>query len=452
VSAEPLPPRPLAPAQASQTAETRQASECLHAKLRHRRRSMTVAAMIVADAIALALAAGVAIGHLGHGRSLGWTLALLAVVPAFLFVCGMYRADRIGPRRRLAEVRSLLPAVVLGCLAFAIGDAVPLEGLAIFGATLAGALVLLRAAVCRVLALVFGPVRVLLVGDDSAAECFAPARMRRHDAVFVMRVSRDADLNAVLDEASVDHVVADTAAVDHELISACSQRSLRLNLVVTQQTAQQPRVITVTTRVAEAGAVSLALKRAMDVVGAGFLLLLLSPLLLFVALAVRAGSPGGALFRQLRVGRRGGFFVLWKFRTMVVDAEAQRAALLARSRDPNWLHLDDDPRITTFGRFLRRSSIDELPQLWNVLRGDMSLVGPRPLIPAEHDRVAAWARRRSDVRPGITGLWQVAGRTDVSFEDMLRLDCVYAATWSLRDDVDILVRTVPAALTAKGAN
>jgi lipopolysaccharide/colanic/teichoic acid biosynthesis glycosyltransferase len=143
---------------------------------------------------------------------------------------------------------------------------------------------------------------------------------------------------------------------------------------------------------------------------------------------------------------------MWKFRTMVHDAERRRAALVALSRDPDWLHLDADPRITRVGRVLRRTSLDELPQLLNVLRGEMSLVGPRPLIPAEHDRMPAWARVRDAVRPGMTGLWQVNGRTTTTYLQMLSLDRDYVLSWSLGSDVRILMRTLPAVLSATGAN
>ena len=193
-------------------------------------------------------------------------------------------------------------------------------------------------------------------------------------------------------------------------------------------------------------------KRAMDIVVAGAALVLAAPLLLVIALAIRIDSPGPVLFRQQRVGRGGRRFAMWKFRTMCLDAERRRAALCALSHDPYWLLLDHDPRITRVGRMLRRASLDELPQLVNVLRGQMSLVGPRPLIPAEHAQMPPWARCRDDVPPGITGLWQVSGRTTIGFQDMLRLDCRYVATWSLSRDVIALLRTIPAVLSGRGAN
>jgi lipopolysaccharide/colanic/teichoic acid biosynthesis glycosyltransferase len=193
-------------------------------------------------------------------------------------------------------------------------------------------------------------------------------------------------------------------------------------------------------------------KRALDVIVSLTGLILLAPLLLVLALAVWASSPGTPLFRQRRVGRGGTEFLMWKFRTMVADAERRRSELVARSRDRGWLMLDRDPRVTGVGRFLRRTSLDELPQLLNVLRGDMSLVGPRPLPVVEHALLPDWSGPRLSVRPGITGLWQVAGRTLVPFEEMLRLDCRYVSELSWRSDLEILVRTVPSVLLGKGAN
>jgi lipopolysaccharide/colanic/teichoic acid biosynthesis glycosyltransferase len=211
--------------------------------------------------------------------------------------------------------------------------------------------------------------------------------------------------------------------------------------------APEPELLVVVLPVARA-----RLKRTLDVVLAAAALVLAAPAMLLIALAVRLDSPGPVLFRQRRIGYLGREFTVRKYRTMVADADAQRAALLALSRDPNWLDLERDPRITRVGRLLRLSSLDELPQLWNVLRGEMSLVGPRPLIPEEHARLPAWARRRVTVPPGVTGLWQVSGRTSISFEDMLRLDCAYIRTWSFAGDLAILLRTVPAVLSRRGAN
>jgi lipopolysaccharide/colanic/teichoic acid biosynthesis glycosyltransferase len=192
-------------------------------------------------------------------------------------------------------------------------------------------------------------------------------------------------------------------------------------------------------------------KRAIDIAGAAVGIVLLLPLMLVVALMVCAGSPGAPLFRQRRAGRAGREFDMWKFRTMVAGAERLRPLLIGDSRDADWLDLERDPRITRLGRLLRRTSLDELPQLLNVLLGHMSLVGPRPLPLEEQARVPAWAAPRADVRPGITGLWQVRGRAGVGFTEMLRLDCEYVREATLWGDLRILARTVPAVLAAKGA-
>jgi lipopolysaccharide/colanic/teichoic acid biosynthesis glycosyltransferase len=197
---------------------------------------------------------------------------------------------------------------------------------------------------------------------------------------------------------------------------------------------------------------ALAAKRAIDVVGAAIALVVCGPLMGLIALVVRRHPPGPALFRQERVGRGGQTFTVLKFRTMVVEAEQRGAELLPLSRDPDWLDLAHDPRVTGIGRVLRRTSLDELPQLLNVLRGDMSLVGPRPLVPAEAARAAELAPRRAEVAPGITGAWQVSGRTAISFKGMLALDAEYVATWSLWNDLAIMARTVPVVLSGKGAN
>ena len=181
-------------------------------------------------------------------------------------------------------------------------------------------------------------------------------------------------------------------------------------------------------------------------------LILLSPLLLAIGVAVRLTSSGPALFRQERVGRNGRTFTMVKFRTMVVDAEAQRGELLSQSdRDGLMFKMRSDPRITKVGALLRRYSLDELPQLINVVRGDMSLVGPRPPLPAEVAEYPADVRRRLLVHPGLTGLWQVSGRADLPWEESVRLDLRYVDNWSLAADLLILWKTARAVLSGSGA-
>jgi lipopolysaccharide/colanic/teichoic acid biosynthesis glycosyltransferase len=199
------------------------------------------------------------------------------------------------------------------------------------------------------------------------------------------------------------------------------------------------------------GRTSRWLKRSLDVSVSALGLLVTAPLLLAIAVAVRVDCGSPVLFRQRRVGKGDRPFELVKFRTMVAGAEGRRAELMARSRDPNWLDLAHDPRVTRLGRFLRRTSLDELPQLWNVLRGQMSLVGPRPLPESEDCLVRGWARGRLDLTPGITGLWQVRGRNRLPFDEMVKLDYLYVANWSLWMDLRLLLRTAPAVIMRRGA-
>ena len=198
-----------------------------------------------------------------------------------------------------------------------------------------------------------------------------------------------------------------------------------------------------------------ALKRALDVTGSLVLLVLLSPLLAVTALAIRLDSPGGVLFRQRRVGLGDEPFTVLKFRSMCDDAHAARAALLEDhghlSGDDRMFKMTDDPRVTRVGKFIRRTSIDELPQLVNVLRGDMSLVGPRPLIPEEDRFVEGRGRHRLKLKPGLTGPWQILGRSEIPFGEMVELDCNYVAGWTPLRDVQLLLRTAPALLRRNGA-
>jgi len=196
----------------------------------------------------------------------------------------------------------------------------------------------------------------------------------------------------------------------------------------------------------------LLLKRAMDIAVAGTVLLLGSPLWLAVALAIKWGSPGPVVFVQRRVGRDGRVFDALKFRSMYVDAERRQAELMAHNEaDGPIFKMRNDPRITGTGRWLRRTSLDELPQLLNVLAGDMSLVGPRPPLPSEVEQYEDWHLRRLSVAPGLTGMWQVSGRSELPFDAMVLLDISYIRNWSLGLDLQILLRTIPAVLSGHGA-
>ncbi|MCW5962711.1 MAG: sugar transferase [Bryobacterales bacterium] len=196
----------------------------------------------------------------------------------------------------------------------------------------------------------------------------------------------------------------------------------------------------------------LLVKRVLDLVVATSGLVLLGPLLLITALAVKISSPGPVIFRQERCGLNGRRFTLYKFRSMVRNAESLRASLEHLNEKSTVFKIRNDPRLTPIGRLLRRTSIDELPQLWNVLKGDMSLVGPRPPIASEVENYARWQRRRLRMRPGLTCLWAVEGRDRLDFDTMMRKDLQYIDNWSLALDVRILLLTIPVVLTGKGAN
>ena len=193
-------------------------------------------------------------------------------------------------------------------------------------------------------------------------------------------------------------------------------------------------------------------KRVFDVLGALCLLVVLAPLMAATARAVKLPDGGPALFRHTRVGRDGLPFGVLKFRSMVVDAEQLRGALVGRSTSQSILFkMADDPRVTGPGRWIRRFSLDELPQLWNVVTGQMSLVGPRPPLPEEVARYEDDMLRRLRVRPGMTGLWQVSGRSDLSWDDSVRLDLYYVDNWSMVQDLAILARTFRAVVGSQGA-
>ena len=271
-------------------------------------------------------------------------------------------------------------------------------------------------------------------------------------------------MREVLKSNAVDEVLVSwrpTSPVEIDLaLQACDEVGVRLRLVMQlDETTTRPSRIDdgfgLPSVVFDAGrppADALIVKRLVDIVVSGAALLALSPLLLGIAAGIVMTMGRPVLLRQKRTGRNGRVFEILKFRTMVQNADALKQDLLALNEvDGPTFKIDMDPRVTPFGRFLRRSSLDELPQLWNVFGGSMSLVGPRPLVVAEQDCISGPQRRRLSMKPGMTGLWQVSGRSDVSFDEWMRLDLQYVDNWSLQLDFKLLARTIPAVLTARGA-
>jgi exopolysaccharide biosynthesis polyprenyl glycosylphosphotransferase len=245
-----------------------------------------------------------------------------------------------------------------------------------------------------------------------------------------------------------------------ELVDQCHQRGVRVRIAPSTMEILMHRAEFVpgqSVPLFELGppvfeGIDFALKRTFDIVGATVLLVLLSPLLLVITLAVRLSSRGPVVFRSMRRGIGQRPFACLKFRTMHSDAEQAQADLEGQNEASGALFkIREDPRLTPIGNFLRRFSLDELPQLVNVLRGEMSLVGPRPLPERDYEMLDDWHRKRYLVLPGLTGLWQVSGRSELDFDDLVHLDFIYLESWSLALDLTILLKTIPAVLTRRGA-
>jgi exopolysaccharide biosynthesis polyprenyl glycosylphosphotransferase len=270
------------------------------------------------------------------------------------------------------------------------------------------------------------------------------------------------DVESIIHESVVDEVVAalgpDELAYLEPVAALCNQEGKRLRVVLQQglaplsggrlETLGSHEILTISN--GPDRLIGMAVKRLLDIVLSALVLLVLSPILVALGIGVWMQDHGPIFFRQERVGRHGRLFTIVKFRTMVPDAEA-RLADLAESNVINGpaFKVADDPRITRIGRLLRRTSTDELPQFWNVLRGQMSVVGPRPPLPGEVAGYDLWHRRRLSMKPGITGLWQVSARLEAEFDRWVELDLAYIDRWSLWLDLKIMVRTVPAMLSGR---
>jgi exopolysaccharide biosynthesis polyprenyl glycosylphosphotransferase len=272
-----------------------------------------------------------------------------------------------------------------------------------------------------------------------------------------------AGLDRVIADQRVDEVVIALPSAEHErileIVSLCRDNGVEFRLVPdtfdltlgTLEVDDLAGIPLIGLRETALHGFNLAIKRAVDVVVASVALIGASPILLLVALAVKLDSRGPVFYPQYRVGKHGPFKI-YKVRSMYQDAERRLTEVRERNeaRGPTF-KMKDDPRRTRVGRIVRRLSLDEVPQFWNVLAGDMSLVGPRPPIPHEVEQYDEWHMRRLEVTPGLTGLWQVSGRSDLPFDEMVMLDLYYIENWSLSLDVKIILQTIPAVLSMRGA-
>jgi exopolysaccharide biosynthesis polyprenyl glycosylphosphotransferase len=447
--------------------------------------------LALADLLGISIALVVAtLISAGHPRELLWALPTL---PAWILVFkayGLYDRDvkRIG-HASVDDLPWIAHGVLLGSL-LTLGyfrltpvGGFDLSDLAVFGLLATLDVALLRAVARRIGVSLLGPERVMLVGDGEQIVTLA-RKMRSHPEYgvevigLITRSAEQLELPGLPTLGSICGLDLERLVADHgverlviahqdfeegvlfELLCKARELQVKISLLPQLFDALGPSVelddvegITVLgVNPPVLPRSSRFLKRAIDLAGAATLLVLTAPLQVAIAIAIKLDSPGPAFFRQVRIGRCGRRFRLAKFRTMGVDAERRRAELLEQSKDPGWLHLDHDPRVTRVGRFLRRSSLDELPQLWNVLKGEMSLVGPRPIVEDEDRQLEGWRRTRIDLTPGVTGLWQVLGRTNIPFEEMVKLDYLYVTNWSLWTDLRLVLRTLPVVLLRRGAN
>jgi exopolysaccharide biosynthesis polyprenyl glycosylphosphotransferase len=451
-------------------------------------RRLLAAGDALAVLISLALALVVS-GRPGAGDRLLWGAAVLPLLIVLFKVYGLYDRDvkRIS-HSTVDDLPWLLHATMIGALlVWLYSKLSPMHRLDFGEILLFGVFVMVcvtvgrlgvRQAVLRLL----GPESALLVGGGEMADVFI-GKLEAHpecglEVVGVLATAREPtsqvrmlpvlgatnDLAAVAARHGATRVIVSPVGLeDHELkelLRNCRELALKLSLLPQLSDVLGPAVeIDDVEGVTVLGVnppwlsrSSRALKRTMDIALAAIMLTLSAPFMVLIAAAIKIDTPGPILFTQERVGKGGRRFRLLKFRTMVPDAELYRADLLAYSTDTHWLMVPNDPRITRLGRHLRHLSIDELPQLWNVLRGEMSLVGPRPLVVAEDEHVQGWARGRLDLTPGITGYWQVLGRTRIPFEEMVKLDYLYVMNWSLWTDLRLIMRTLPTVLSRRGAN
>jgi exopolysaccharide biosynthesis polyprenyl glycosylphosphotransferase len=437
--------------------------------------------LLLADVVALLGSAVLVTIAPGHDWLKPQALVLLPVVVLLAKLHRLYHRDELVVHKTtLEEAPALLQLSLavtllfwLGERAFVAGQLSHRQALA-FLVVLWTALVLLRAAVRRVMARRMPAERVLFVGDawtfdrlrDKIFHHCADSTVLVGRVELASRPASTAVMRSALLEAigrlRASRVILCSSRLDREdtmeLIQAANELGVRVSIV--------PRVLDVVGSAVlpdDLGGMtllglppfglsrsSLLIKRALDLVGASVLLLMLSPVLAVVAAAIKLDSAGPVLFLQDRVGRDGRHFRMRKFRTMFVDADLRKDELRAQNEAEGLFKIAADPRVTRVGRFLRRRSLDEIPQLLNVWRGEMSLVGPRPLVVDEDAAIKGYGRHRLMLMPGMTGPWQILPAHRVPLPEMVKMDYIYVASWSLWTDMKILIRTVPHVLLRWG--
>ncbi|MBJ7331345.1 MAG: sugar transferase [Solirubrobacteraceae bacterium] len=437
-------------------------------------------ALAWSDALATTLALTVAIFLLGRDYVSGLTLLAIPMVVVAAKILGLYDRDELLLRKTtLDETPQLFQLATICTLVFWLGESVFVSGelghdqvlglwIALFTFAIVGRW-LTRAVVSRTTR----EERCLVVGGSDAAVEIDRKLGTAHsvNAVLVGTVPLDEGHDHRRTLRRVEQAIADRDV--HRVILAPRQAESEyvLDMVRTVKSlgvrvSLLPRMFEVVgssvvfdeldgvtvlgVRNFGMSRSSLMIKRTMDLVGASLGLLVISPLLAVLAAAVRLDSSGPILFRQVRVGRNGETFEVMKFRTMVENAEELKDGLRDQNEAGALFKIEDDPRITRVGRILRKTSLDELPQLFNVFRGEMSLVGPRPLVLDEDSKIEGWRRRRLHLTPGMTGHWQILGSSRIPMQEMVKIDYLYVANWSLWTDVKILLRTVPHMLRRGG--
>jgi exopolysaccharide biosynthesis polyprenyl glycosylphosphotransferase len=409
-------------------------------------------------------------------------LAVGVAWPVFAYVCGLYALDDlrawasgVGDAPRLAVTSLLISWPVFGLLS-TLDATSPVLG-ALSAAAVAGAMAGLGRAAAR-FSLHRTPSlrqRTLILGSGVVAHDLI-ARLQRHPELgldpvgfidddvhqpgelAVPRLGTLDSLPGLIADGRLDRVIIAFTRAPHEqllhCIRVCREAGITVDIVprlfefldgarAIEQIGSLPLL---SIRVPSMSPLSRFSKRALDVVGAGLGIVVLSPLMALIAVAIKIDSGGSVFYTQLRPGRGGRPFRLYKFRSMTSDSS------VVLGDDGTLLKLPGDLRVTRVGRFIRRFSLDEAPQLFNVLKGDMSLVGPRPLLTEEHAALTEdWHERRADLRPGLTGPWQVSGRSHLGLHERVRLDYQYVSGWSLARDMEILLATLPAVISGRGA-